>query len=321
MKKYPSIDQFRHVVRAIKVRHDYQGKDETGEPIYRNTDSYPIITFEGTVKLHGTNASVVKYKDRVEYQSRESVLSLQHDNYKFMLSMMDKNLDFLFEGIDFEDHIAIYGEWCGEGIQKGIAISELPKMFVIFGCKVDGKWIEFNKFDNEQLIFNINQFKTWQIDIDFNQPEMVQNQIKDWTIEVENECPVGKHFGISGIGEGIVFKTMLDDQQFMFKSKGEKHSASRVETIAAIDVDKINSMNEFVDYVLTESRLNQGIEKLKEMQLDINQKSTGDFLRWIVNDVIKEEEDTIVKNQLDPKKINVLISNAARKWYFNYLQQ
>lgn len=320
MIKYPSIDQFRHVIRNVKDRHDFQGKEENGEPIYRNTDPYPIITFTGTVKLHGTNASVVKYKDKVEFQSRERVLTLQQDNAKFMLSMLGKNLDFLFEGIEFNESIAIYGEWCGEGIQKGIAISQLPKMFVIFGCKVDGRWIEFDRFDNEQLIFNINQFKTWKIDIDFNNPELVQNQIIDWTIEVENECPVGKYFGISGIGEGIVFKTMWNDQQLMFKSKGEKHSSSRVETIAAVDVDKINSMNEFVNYVLTESRLNQGIEKVKEMGLEINSKPTGDFLRWIVNDVIKEEQDTIVQNQLDPKKINVMISNIARKWYFKYLQ-
>lgn len=75
-------------------------------------------------------------------------------------------------------------------------------------------------------------------------------------------------------------------------------------------------VNEFVDYVLTESRLNQGMDKLREMGKPVDQSSTGDFLRWIVNDVMKEEQDTIVENQLDPKKLNSAISNKARVWFF-----
>lgn len=204
MKKFPSIEQFRNVIRSVKERHDYKGKDELGEfPLYRHDTPYPTLTFSGTVKLHGTNASVVLYKDgHIEYQSRENVLSLTKDNAGFMLNMSGKKIDFLFDGIEFEDYIAVYGEWCGQGIQKGVAISELPKMFVIFGCKVDGKWIEFERFDNEQGIYNINQFPTYSIDIDFNQPELAQNTLVELTMDVEKECPVGKYFGISTIPSG-----------------------------------------------------------------------------------------------------------------------
>lgn len=64
MLKYPSIDQFRNVVRIVKTNHDYQGKDEvTGEVIYSHDSPYPTMSFKGTVKLHGTNAGIVKYKD------------------------------------------------------------------------------------------------------------------------------------------------------------------------------------------------------------------------------------------------------------------
>lgn len=318
MKKFPSIEQFRNVIRTVKERHDYQGKDENEQPIYQHLSPYPIITFTGSTKLHGTNASVVLYKDgHYEFQSRERVLSLIQDNAQFTLSMSNKELDFLFDDIEFNDYVAIYGEWCGRGIQKGVAISQLPKMFVIFGCKVDDEWFEFTKSDPNQLIYNILDFKTWEIDIDFNQPELSQNKLIEWTLEVENECPVGKYFGISGTGEGIVFKANWNERSLIFKSKGEKHSASKVKTISAVDVDEINSINEFVDYVLTESRLNQGIEKLKEMGKEVSQKSTGDFLRWIVNDIHKEEQDTIIKNQLNPKKLNPAISNKARVWFFN----
>ena len=33
-------------------------------------------------------------------------------------------------------------------------------------------------------------------------------------LEVEAECPIGKHFGVSGIGEGIVFASK--NREFVF---------------------------------------------------------------------------------------------------------
>lgn len=315
MIKFPSIEQYRNTIREVKSNHDYQGKDELEQPIYQHLSPYPVLDFVGTVKLHGTNSSVVKYKDKVEFQSRERVLSLQQDNYQFMLSMSNKNLNFLFENIEFNEYIAVFGEWVGQGIQSGVAVSNLPKTFVIFAYKVDDIWLNIQRSDFSQNIYHIENFPTWNLEIDFNSPESVQNRLVELTEEVEKECPVGKHFGFSGIGEGIVWTT--SDRRYSFKIKGEKHSATKVKTLAAIDTELIKSMNEFVDNVLTESRLKQGIEKLKEMGLEVSQKSTGDYLRWIIGDVIKEEQDTIIANQFDIKKLNPMLSNKARVWFFN----
>ena len=77
MIKYPSIEQFRNVIRTVKERHDYQGKSENGEPIYQHVSPYPVIKFTGTVKLHGTNAGIVLCKDgTMSFQSRERQLTL-----------------------------------------------------------------------------------------------------------------------------------------------------------------------------------------------------------------------------------------------------
>lgn len=319
MKKYPSIEQFRNVIRTVKTRHDYQGKDDEGAPIYQHLSDYPILTFKGTVKLHGTNAGIVKYKDRIEFQSRERVLSLEEDNAGFALFMSNKNLDFLFEGIEFNDHIAVYGEWCGGNIQKGVAVCKLPKMFVIFGYMVDDVWIDIPAdkiFDKEMHIYHIDMFKTFLIDIDFNSPESVQNTLIDLTISVEEKCPVGATFGVEGIGEGIVF-TCLSDPTLKFKSKGEKHSSSKVKVLNAVDTEEIESIKEFVEYAVTESRLNQALQYLKDNNIELHQKSTGDFLSWVVKDIIKEENDTIVKNQIDLKKAKSAIAIKARQWFFN----
>jgi len=63
MIKYPSIEQFRNIIRKVKEKTDYVGKDTNGDNIYLHTKDYPILEFKGTVKLHGTNAGIVKYKD------------------------------------------------------------------------------------------------------------------------------------------------------------------------------------------------------------------------------------------------------------------
>jgi len=318
MKKYSSIEQFRNVIHDVKAQHDYKGKDENGDAIRLHDTPYPVLDFKGRVKLHGTNAAAVKYKDRIEFQSRENVLTITKDNAGFCMAMSGKNLDFLFDGIEFNDYIAVYGEWCGQSIQKGVAISQLPKMFVIFGYKIDDVWIDKIVHDNEQGIYHIEQFPTWDITIDFNDPLQSQNRLVEITIAVETECPVGKHFGISGIGEGVVW-TCTTNPHLKFKVKGEKHSSSKVKTIAAVNVEELNSINEFVEYALTESRLEQGFNWLVENHHELTQKSTGLFLSWINRDVVKEESDVLIENQLDMKRVGSKISEKARFWFFDKL--
>jgi hypothetical protein len=319
MKKYPSIEQFRNVIRSVKAIHDYQGKDAEGKAIYQHKDNYPTLKFQGTVKLHGTNASVVKYSDgKLNFQSRERVLSLEEDNAGFMASMFPKNLDFLFSDFKAKDYVAVYGEWCGGNIQKGVAINGLEKMFVVFGIMIDDAWVELPKdlHNNEIGIYNILQFPTYEIEIDFNNPEVVQNKLIEMTISVEENCPVGKFFDKDGVGEGIVF-TCVTNQELKFKSKGEKHSASKVKTLNPIDVELMESINEFVELAVSENRLQQGISYFNENNILVDSKNTGEFLRWIVTDVLKEEKDTLEASGLDEKKVKNAIVTKARIWFLN----
>jgi hypothetical protein len=98
--------------------------------------------------------------------------------------------------------------------------------------------------------------------------------------------------------------------------KGEKHSSSKVKTLAAVDVEKLNTIKEFVDYSVSESRFNQALENIFPNNEPIDVKKMGDVIRWVVNDVIKEEMDTMVENQLEPKEINKYISSKVREMFF-----
>lgn len=340
MIKFPSIEQFRTVVSNINRHYNFKGLDENGDAIYDPSMPKPKLTFKGTVKLHGTNAAV-SYNaiSGIWYQSRENIITPEKDNagFAFFAEANKEVFSGLMleisenESIDLnENTITIYGEWCGGNIQKGVGIVNLPKSFFIFGVKITphaetdeelkakpAYWVDYTYLESpDNKIYNINNFTTYTIDIDFNMPQLVQNQLSEMTIDVENECPVAKSFGFSGIGEGIVWTTEVNGVVHRFKVKGEKHSSSKVKTLAAVDVEKLESIQKFVDYAVTQSRFNQALENVFPNDEPIDTKKLGDVIRWVVNDIIKEEMDTMVENSIEPKEVNKYISTKTRDMFF-----
>lgn len=312
--KFESVGQFRNFIKTMQ----YLGLRKSN-----------LI---GTVKIHGTNSSVgLDLKDNSLFcQSRNRVLSLDDDNYDFVKYIEDNKSEFLkiFNEIKNKintenyDSIIIYGEWAGKGIQNKVAVSELDRFFAPFsvrGINKDTVDILDVKLEVNKSIrfYPIETFGVYNVVLDLDNTHLAQQEIKNITIAIENECPVGKYFGISGIGEGVVFTD--ETRTYSFKSKGEKHSVSKVKTIANIDVEKIKKIQDFIDYAVTENRLNQGIEYLKEMNKELDISSIGDFLRWLANDILKEEQDVITENCLDNdlKSIMKSTSNKGRKWFMD----
>jgi len=329
MKKFTEIGQFRNIVKTVRINHDYKGHDGNGDAIYSHTEPYPVLRFRGTVKNHGTNAGIACYKNndntlRYEFQSRENVLSLTKDNAGFMANLMTKDYQKLFEGIEFNESCVIYGEWCGKGIQSKVAIAELPKMFIIFAVCIDDVYMDMENYKHlkieDQLIYNILQFKTFSIDIDFNQPELCQNEIIEMTLEVEKCCPVGQYFGIEGIGEGIVFEYINGDVRYIFKSKGLLHSSgSKPKTLHPVDNDRIKLIRDIAEQVTPVWRLSQMVEQACDLNNggQIDRSKLGDYIRLVINDVVKEDLDIIVDAGLEPKDINKYISEIARLYFFD----
>lgn len=155
------------------------------------------------------------------------------------------------------------------------------------------------------------------MEIDFNMPELSQNKLSELTIAVEEECPVGKAFGFSGVGEGIVWTCEYKGVVHRFKVKGEKHSVSKVKTLAAVDVEKINGIREFVDYAVTENRFNQGLEKTYLNGEPIAIEKIGQLMKWVIGDIIKEETDTMVANNIEPKEIAKYVSAKVKEMFNN----
>lgn len=333
LNKMPKIHQFRNVVTSINRLVNFTGLDGNGEATYDASIKKPTITFKGTVKIHGTNAGV-SYNDAfgIWAQSKENVLTIEEDNYGFASFVESKRdvfkkfFDLILVNNDVDtskNTITILGEWAGKGINKGVAISGMERTYFIFGIKVkdtsdenaDSFWLFSDQLVTEdERIYNINEFESFSVDVDFNMPQLSQNKFVELCQYVEVQCPVGRALGLEGTGEGIVWVATYKGRKFRFKVKGEKHSSTKVKTLANVDIEKLNSITEFVTYAVTENRVDQAIQIVfKDGELDI--KKMGDYIRWIINDITSEEGDTLKENNLNPKDVNKYLSNRARNMF------
>jgi hypothetical protein len=146
---------------------------------------------------------------------------------------------------------------------------------------------------------------------------MSVNKLVAITEQVEAECPVGKNFGVSGVGEGVVWRcTDNPTSELWFKVKGEKHSVTKVKKLVEVDTVKLGSIVEFVERVVTDARVKQGIDYLSEQGLDLSRKSTGQFLSWFFADIMKEESDVMEKSGLVKKDVSSRIGEKARGMFF-----
>lgn len=333
-KAYHKIKQFKDAVRDIKFKANYKGKDEKGDPIYEES-SKPTIPFIGTVKLHGTNAQVSFDGENLLAGKRSSLLGedqlqahfgfnqfVQVTHKEYFQDLMEKMYNvYCKEG----QQIMLYGEFAGKGIQKGVGISELNKAFYIFDAKVYDKekdkseWLDISTWDFEpEGVFNIYDFPTYKIDIDFNKPQEFQNKLVEITEAVEKECPVSKQLGINeGCGEGVVWTGFWRDEKYIFKVKGQKHSTSKVKKLASVDPEVLKNINEFVDYAATKNRIEQGMQETNSTE----KRHMPDLLRWVANDIISEEDDVLQSNKLEWKQVAKEVSNRVRQYFFEKIDK
>jgi hypothetical protein len=340
-RKYPSIGQFSNLVKNVRSHSKH-----FEIPL-------PKLTFKGVTKIHGTNAAVGfdPTTKEVWAQSRPRIITFESDNAGFA-AFVELNTEYfrnVMETIPAEpgELVYLYGEWFGGNIQKGVAVSQLDKKyFGLFSLVTDVPSIQAED-DNEsedyqtqntskqhslKLVREITAALSnvviidditapFTIDINFSKPEEVQNKLLELTLAVEAECPVGKYFGISGVGEGIVW-TCTTNPQLMMKTKGEAHSASKVKTVRELTEAEIASKanaTEFVEFACSENRMAQGIDKLKEMGLEIDTKSMGAYLKWLGNDILTECKDTLLQSGIERKDVMPRVADKGRNWFLTYI--
>ncbi len=325
---YSSIEQLRHLVKDVEH--------------YFPAGERPTLEFYGTVKLHGTNAGIGYNGKDIWAQSRSNIITTKQDNAGFAF-FLETNKEYFIDimkkvvdnyNIDMSsNNVILFGEWCGTGIQKGVAISKLPRMFVAFDIKIvpqDDKLSALHKpyyintlipevvNDYEKRIFNIHQFPTFKIIIDFNDVSASTNQLNNIVTNVEKTCPFGNMLGVDGVGEGVVFRHYYNEKdRYIFKLKGDEHKVSKEKVKVEIAPEVIANINVFCDRVVTENRFTQAQEYLYRLNPSLptynktpELSHIGKFIKWFQDDIWKEEMDVMVANNLDP---NMVYSEMAKR--------
>lgn len=300
MKKFPKISHYRQFIKNMKY-------------LFPDKETFELV---GYPKLHGSNASVRLKNGEIVCFSRRMGLSAKNTNSGFF-NFVDERKDWFKNNLK-EDSI-VYGEWCGKGIQKGVAINELEKCFVVFALWEDGDWVDPKTFaDNSDLqIYNIRKCcEPHILSININEAHLVVDEVNSKVEEYENCCPFGKYRGVSGIGEGLVY-VYKNNFEFAFKAKGDKHSESKIKKMpSAVDIEKVKNVQEFVDRHAHEERLQQAWDIISEEHGEIiSMKLMGDFIRWMNNDIWDEESDEAEENNIERKDFGKYLSPVCVQWF------
>lgn len=321
MQKWPSIELLYNVRRSLQA-----------------LEVTPKITYRAKVKLDGTNAGVQVFPEgRVAAQSRTQIITPDNDNLGFA-RWVNEHLDY-FAQLAGADHLTIFGEWCGKGIQSRAAVSQIDrKIFVVFAVQRMGsvdhvkQWV----IDPEQISallpthpdIYVLPFFGEAITLDFGDRAQLEEaiaQLNRWVDMVETADPwVQEMFGISGVGEGLVLYPLADAMtdilvdrleyaELLFKAKGEKHQVVKAKQPVQLDPELVKSIDGFVQLFVTPNRLEQGVKEACRGQLEMTQM--GAFLKWMDADIQKESQAELAAAQLTWKDVGKSVSKVAREWY------
>ncbi len=332
--KWPSIEHLHHLIASFQ---------KEGE-VFGDAFVMPKIPYRAKVKLDGTNAAVQMHADgRCIAQSRSRLIHAAEDNLGFA-AWLEQHKDY-FRDLNKRLHqdppvsgpILLFGEWCGQGIQKRTAISKIPRrVFAIFAIlwgdpSIGMAHIEIEPERLRALIpehedIHILPWHHEIIEIDFASQSSLQlaaDTINTLVASVEFCDPwVAEVFGVEGLGEGVVMYPLLTEADpmwrtrwasLLFKAKGEKHQAVRQKSPVQLAPEHVASVQAFVDLVLTPARLEQGLQEACG-GIAIPEK-IGDFLRWVGQDVKKENTLEAEANGLDWKDIVKPLSQTALRWF------
>lgn len=307
-----------------------------------------IVRYRAKVKLHGTNAGIrIDPNGTVTAFSRTNVITPTSDNVGFAAWV--KNTIEPYVNVDrLARPVVFYGEWCGPGIQKGVAVNQIPqRTFAVFAARyvdyVEGDDTLLSQPQALEALFQTVvrglcdasvKIIPWDsdesYDIDWSLPseqlQPVLDRINDRVAQVEACDPWTKQtFGIEGTGEGLVFYPVDEAHggyrnfsNLCFKAKGLKHRVVATPKSVQCDPETAQSLDDFAKLVCTEARLEQGVMTIMGGSLEFERSKIGEFLRWISSDIEKECQDEIDVAGLDRKLAKKACSDYARSWYLRH---
>ncbi|CAF3756252.1 unnamed protein product [Rotaria sp. Silwood1] len=231
---YPETLQFR---QAITDANNYACPSSDG-----HGKQLPVLNFIGTIKLHGVNAAIGYQKGSGYWcQSRNRVITPNNDHAGFAQHIYPIADEFFIAHVlphcpTIREHYHQNRQSIGEN-ETNIDTKNQEQQ----QKRSRTYWLDPKEWTNikwhERSIYNIFDFPTYTIEIDFNNPELSQDTLTRITEQVEQQCPVGVHFNRIGIGEGVVWTEWTNTGgNLTFKVKGREHLVTQAKALIRDDV-------------------------------------------------------------------------------------
>jgi hypothetical protein len=292
----------------------------------------PKVRYKAKVKLHGCNCAVQVHADGIVTQSRETILTPTSDLKGF--SKWAHANEAYFRSL--APGIVVFGEWCGPGVEPGMAISGAPeKQFAVFGILIgDGAGARIVS-DPVAIADGIGPLPKnmhvlpWLDGVDFSVDYADQaslsaaaEYLNGVVAAVEKEDPwVKAVFDVSGLGEGVVLYPVGAEApshpealaRIMFKAKGLKHRTAGTKEAVQVAPEVVSGVADFVRLMVTEARLEQGLSTTCGGQRD--PKRTRDFIAWVEKDVQKESAAELEASGLTWDQVKGAVLARAREWF------
>ena len=332
MVKWASVEGLPSVRKAVRM----QVRLDPGAIIA------PTLGYRAKIKLDGTNAGVQVFAEgKIVAQSRTRVITPEKDNYGFAAWVHGSAAEF-FGGL-YEQHgrVLVYGEWCGPGIQKKVAIPSIERrIFAVFAIVIGDPTEDDARIvvDPERIGAMLPEHPDvrvlpWHgelVSLDFHSDVGLERgaaQINEMVSAIEKVDPwVQAEFGIEGVGEGVVLYPVqgveFDERgsternayfELMFKAKGEAHRVTKQDKAVRVDPQVSASVAAFVELFVTGPRLEQAVTEACQGEFDM--RRMGDFLKWLGRDVKKESVLELDASNLEWKSVAKAVAHAGQRWY------
>ncbi|EFQ94140.1 hypothetical protein CFE70_004907 [Pyrenophora teres f. teres 0-1] len=302
----------------------------------------PII---GTVKLHGTHADILIYPtNAIIFQSRNLTnLTTSKDNAGFAAAMSSKTAALLHlrdlylvrwrelnptATLHQDVPVLIAGEWVGEKIQKDVAISQLSRRFVVVSVKVNGVWQDDQEYADISLdqfdIYNVSRAGLYHATLHPQDIARTATEVEQLAEQVAACCPFAATFGVTGLGEGIVWKMACDryngDASLWFKTKGGMFKPKIFRAGQHTRTDDGLGARRRTARVAAETwcsvqRLEQGWDVMGEKGVRRDGGGVGVYAEWVKRDVLVEEKGGIRDEGVDEEMLVGEIKKIAKAWY------
>lgn len=315
---WPEIHGFHNIRKLFQVHPNIEAL----------TNGQKIVSYKAKPKIHGECHAVRCYPDgKIAAQSRGTDLTPTSDNRGFAKWVLANEVHW-----KKLSNVVVFGELAGPGVKKGVAISKIDhKIFAVFAAQVMGSdKLIIEPSELQALLGSIPDvyvlpwYSEEVLNIDWLAPdEELQAhtaKLNAWVATIEANDPwVESTFGVKGTGEGIVLYPVSPEHlgvesfgKLALKCKGEKHSVIKSANPAQVDPEVAASIDEFVEMVLTEARLEQGANAVGP---SFDTKFIGPFLKWVNVDVEKETQDELEASGLTFQQVTKALGAKARNWY------